>query len=184
MKYSPYILKICSKVRREVQRNLGQHLDMPRGGGSYSWLNFTRPPYVPKFKNGIFRDIPKNRDIPFFGNFGMSHVFFLEYSKISYIPDFRKLVCPKIENGISQYSKLFQKSEVGYVPNIFWNIPYSKIARHVYVPDLKWNIPEYSNLFTDPKKIRFLYVHLNVLVYIPIVYFYSMFCEFFQFFTR
>ena len=109
-----------------------------------SWLNFTRPPYVPKSKNGIFRNIPKNRDIPFFGNFGMSHVFFLEYSKISYIPDFRKLVCPKIENGISQYSKLFQKNVVGYVPNIFWDIPYSKLARHVYVPDLKWNIPEYS----------------------------------------
>ena len=33
MKYLPYVLKICSKVRREVQRNLGQHLDMPRGGG-------------------------------------------------------------------------------------------------------------------------------------------------------
>ena len=102
----------------------------------------------------------------------MSRVFFLEYSKISDIPDFRKLVCPKIENGISQYSKLFQKSEVGYVPNIFWNIPYSKIARHVYVPDLKWNIPEYfwNIIFflADPKKIKFLYVHANVLVYIPI----------------
>ena len=34
---------------------------------------------------------------------------------------------------------------------------------------------EYSNLIADPKKIKFLYVHVNALVYIPIVYFYSIF---------
>ena len=95
-------------------------------------------PYVPKSKNGIFQKTV----IFHFLAVLVCLVYFFLYSKISSIPDFRKLVCPKIENGISQYSKLFQKNEVRYVPKIFWNIPYSKLATHVYVT--VWKIPEYS----------------------------------------
>ena len=102
------------------------------------------PPLCPKIKKRNIPEYSKKPGYSIFWQFWYVPCIFLEYSKISYIPDFRKLVCPKIENGISQYSKLFQKNDVGYVPNIFWDIPYSKLARHVYVPDLKWNIPEYS----------------------------------------
>ena len=44
-----------------------------------------------------------------------------------------------------------------------------------------WIFLEYSNLIADPKEIKFLYVRVNVPVYIPIVYFYSMYGEFFEF---
>ena len=70
------------------------------------WFNFTRPPYVPKLKNGISRNIPeysKNPEYSIFAASGMSPIFFGIFQIVSY-PRFLDNCMSQIENGL-QYSK-------------------------------------------------------------------------------
>ena len=115
-------------------------------------------------KSGIFHFLP----------FFVCPGFFLEYSTMSHIPDFRTFVCPifKMEySNIPRYpkkttvgmSQIFfgilpqqypKKHEFGYVPDIFWDIPIFQIFALWVCPKLnleysgifreKWNIPEYD----------------------------------------
>ena len=130
----------------------------------WTWLNFTRPPppLIPEMKNGIFRNIPKIRNIPFFpflvcpGFFWNIPIFqdiqkkrqgvylkcFLRYSHhntpksifcdIPIFQIFAIWVCPKFK---LEYSGIFR---------------YSRIWLKWYVPDLKWNIPKISNKNSYP----------------------------------